>query len=328
MSTRCEAEHPLVSVIIPAYNRLPLLRRTLASVQEQTYPSWEVVVVDDGSTDGTADAVESLRDPRVSVVRLPRTGHLGRVRNAGIRATTGAYVAPLDSDDVWLPGKLRAQVDALRAPGARWAYTSYELVDEDGRRLPFLAGSGDTRGGWIVRDLLTMRIGVANSSLLVERALLREVGAYSEDAALPLRGDLELCLRLAYHARAAAVPRVMVRVLEHRGRTTHRAADPHALTASACERFAAWCPDPELRRLARREQGRHLLKAAAMWMDRGRHADALRLLLRALPRASPRHLAGAALRRLMRGFRSSGVAAPEGGARGASRTPGAEGGAR
>jgi glycosyltransferase involved in cell wall biosynthesis len=92
---------PLVSIVMPAYNRADTIQRAINSVQAQTYQDWELIVVDDGSTDGTATLIEGL-DPRMKVIQQENLGFV-RARNTGLQASTGEYIAFLDSDDEWLP---------------------------------------------------------------------------------------------------------------------------------------------------------------------------------------------------------------------------------
>ena len=109
----------LVSVLMPAYNAGPFLAPAIESVLRQTHQQWELLVVDDGSTDGTADVARrhAARDPRVRVLAHPDGAHLGTsaTRLLGLRHATGEYVAPLDADDLWLPTKLERQLGELRA---------------------------------------------------------------------------------------------------------------------------------------------------------------------------------------------------------------------
>src|SRR5688500_16163655 len=127
---------PAVSAVIPTYNRLPLLMQAVESVRAQTFGDWELVVADDGSTDGSAEAVEGLGDPRIRVLRLPHTGNAGAVRNAGVAASGGEWLAFLDSDDVWLPQRLELQLAAVRDANVQWSYAGAELMDSAGRPLP------------------------------------------------------------------------------------------------------------------------------------------------------------------------------------------------
>src|SRR5689334_21141299 len=107
---------PLVTVVVPVYNTLPYVADALESALAQTHRELDVVVVDDGSTDGSSGVVVELaaREPRIRVVRQPNAG-LAAARNAGLAAAAGEYVAFLDSDDLWLPEKLERQL-AVAAP--------------------------------------------------------------------------------------------------------------------------------------------------------------------------------------------------------------------
>jgi GT2 family glycosyltransferase len=125
-----------VSVIIPAYNRAHLVARAIDSVLGQTYPHCHVILVDDGSTDGTETAVRERygQSPRVRVLRERNRG-VSAARNAGLVAATGDYVAFLDSDDLWRPWKLAVQVaclERLRAHGVGMLWSDMDLVDEHG----------------------------------------------------------------------------------------------------------------------------------------------------------------------------------------------------
>ena len=102
---------PWVSVIIPTYNRAALVAEALASVQAQTYRDFEIVVVDDGGTDGTAAALAEWRE--VKVLRHSRRRGVSAARNTGINAARGQWLAFLDSDDLWLPDKLARQIAYL-----------------------------------------------------------------------------------------------------------------------------------------------------------------------------------------------------------------------
>jgi glycosyltransferase involved in cell wall biosynthesis len=107
---------PSVSVVIPTYNCESYLRQAVQSVFDQTYTNWEAIVIDDGSTDGTASYLDSVAGDRVRVLNHAHCGNPARLRNVGIAAARGAHIAFLDSDDVWFPQKLKAQLEHLLAP--------------------------------------------------------------------------------------------------------------------------------------------------------------------------------------------------------------------
>ncbi len=102
--------HDLVSVVIPTYNRGDLIRQTIESVLNQTYTPFEVIIVDDGSSDDTEQIINAMDDSRIKYCKIEHHGFPAPVRNAGIRMANGKYIAMLDSDDIWLKGKLKRQM--------------------------------------------------------------------------------------------------------------------------------------------------------------------------------------------------------------------------
>jgi glycosyltransferase involved in cell wall biosynthesis len=131
---------PTVSVVIPAYNRAGVLPRSIGSVLAQTYNDFEVVVVDDASSDRTCETVAGLaeQDPRVRLVAARQNGGAARARNLGVQEARGRFIAFLDSDDWWMPGKLSAQVAALTAcanPERTLSSHAYHVDDEMAPRI-------------------------------------------------------------------------------------------------------------------------------------------------------------------------------------------------
>jgi len=129
---------PTVSVITPVRDLAQVLPRAVRSVQAQDFGDWEMIVADDASRDGSAAAAERLAgdDARLRVLRLPRHGGAARARNAAMAVARGRYVAFLDADDEWLPGKLTRQLDFIRRRGAALSYTGFErMVRGRARRI-------------------------------------------------------------------------------------------------------------------------------------------------------------------------------------------------
>lgn len=127
---------PIVSVVIPFYNAVSTLGQAIASVQAQTRPDWEALLVDDGSTDGSVDVAKRAvaMDPRLRLLHPPtRLGAAG-ARNLGIQSARGRYIGFLDADDLWLPQKLELQVPKLLA-GAPIVFSSYRRIDLNGRPM-------------------------------------------------------------------------------------------------------------------------------------------------------------------------------------------------
>ena len=128
---------PLVSVVTPAFNAAEHVAETIRSVQAQTFENWEMLVADDCSSDSTADLVQQLarEDPRVRLIRLERNSGPAGARNAALSATSGRYLAFLDSDDLWLPEKLDRQLAFMTEQNCALSYTAFRRISSDGRRV-------------------------------------------------------------------------------------------------------------------------------------------------------------------------------------------------
>lgn len=131
-----ELMNDLVSIIVPVYNVEKYIRETMESVVAQTYPHWELLLVEDGSSDGTVDVIggflEETEDARIRLVRQPSNMGAARARNRGLKEARGRYIAYLDSDDLWVPQKLERELSFLKEKGAAFVFTGYEFVEGDG----------------------------------------------------------------------------------------------------------------------------------------------------------------------------------------------------
>jgi len=181
-----------VSVIIPTFNRAEKLGRAVFSVLGQTYKGFELVVVDDGSTDETRERLLAFGD-RVHVVTHETNRGVSAARNTGIRVSRGPLLAFLDSDDYWLPEKLEAQVEFLGEHPDRSICQTEEIWIRRGRRVnpgrKHLKPSGDIFFPSLERCL------VSPSAVMLRRSLLDEVGFFDET--LPVCEDYDLWLRIA-----------------------------------------------------------------------------------------------------------------------------------
>lgn len=130
---------PLVSVITPTYNAVRFIRETIDSVQRQTYPHWELILIDDASRDETVALIqEEMSDSRIRLIVLPKNSGAAVARNTGIAAAKGKYLAFLDSDDLWLPQKLEKQVAFMQQNDAAFSFTRYRIIEENGTQTPFV----------------------------------------------------------------------------------------------------------------------------------------------------------------------------------------------
>jgi glycosyltransferase involved in cell wall biosynthesis len=259
---------PRVSIVMPSYNRADLIVESIRSVIAQTYSGWELIVVDDGSTDDSIARIDALAEPRIAVLRQPRIGNVARLRNLGAAAARGDYLAFLDSDDLWLPAKLELQLAGLAGKPDAWSYASHALADAQGMQMPLRSGRFAPVSGKVLHALLTEETSATVITWLVPRALFERLGGFDEQ--LRLREDLDLVLRLAQAADAVAAPQMLALARDHPGRKTRAAADQHRLTALVFDRAAKRIDDPLLKRLARRRRGDHLASAASALIAQGR----------------------------------------------------------
>jgi glycosyltransferase involved in cell wall biosynthesis len=199
---------PAVTVVIPAYNRKALLRRALGSVLGQTYDDWEVVVADDGSTDGTPDLAGEFAAERVHFLRLPFRRGAAAARNAGVAASAGRILAFLDSDDEWQPEKLEKQMRAFEtaAPDVGVVYTSTVRFFR-GRTYDIPGASIRTREGNLFGPILRGLYIVPTPAAAVRRECLERVGGFDES--LPALEEWDLWIRLAKVCRFAHVPEAL-----------------------------------------------------------------------------------------------------------------------
>lgn len=125
-------EKGLVSIILPSYNTAPYIRETIQSVLDQTYQKWELIIVDDCSTDSTDEVVASIKDDRIKYFHNEKNSGAAVSRNRALREAKGRWIAFLDSDDLWMPEKLEKQISFMEKNGYSFSYTNYEEIDVEG----------------------------------------------------------------------------------------------------------------------------------------------------------------------------------------------------
>ena len=203
------ARAPQVSIILPAHNRALLTCRAIESVLAQTHRDFELIVVDDASSDDTFGAVTPyMQDPRVKLIRNEVNRGPSGARNVGIEAATAALIAFQDSDDVWLPGKLAAQITTMaRHPDVGVCYCAAIYYSAELCYAIPIAG----RAKWLEGDLsheILRSNPTTPQTLLIRRHLLDQAGIFDE--ALKMNVDWDLTIRLAQTARFAFVPEPLV----------------------------------------------------------------------------------------------------------------------
>ncbi|VXD25470.1 conserved hypothetical protein [Planktothrix serta PCC 8927] len=196
----------IISVVIPAYNAEKTIQQTIDSILNQTFEDFEIIVINDGSTDSTLDIVSNIHDPRIQVFSYPNSG-ASTSRNRGLAVATGEYIALLDADDLWTPDKLESQYQALQNhPQAAVAYSWTDYIDESGNFLQ--SGKHPTFNGDVYPELLIQNFLENGSNPLIRREAFAEVGGFDESL---LGGqDRDLYIRLAARYHFVLVPVVQV----------------------------------------------------------------------------------------------------------------------
>jgi len=203
---------PLISVVIPTFNRAQLLGRAIRSVLEQTYENFELIVISDACTDNTCEVVRGFDDPRIRCIRHEQTRGGSAARNTGIRVARGEYIGLLDSDDEWLPSKLEKQLARFGAVSEDLGlvYSHYCFVsDASGEMVRQVT---PVWRGDVVRRALVGCIS-ALPTILARRQCLESVGLFDE--ALPSCQDWDMWIRLSKHCAIDYVPESLVRVYMH-----------------------------------------------------------------------------------------------------------------
>lgn len=243
---------PRVSVLTPTYNHAPWIGACIESVQNQTYPSWEQIIIDDGSTDATREVVQPyLTDRRIKYIRQENCGiwHLADNNNAALAASSGEFVAILEGDDMWPPDKLEKQLAVFEDASVGFSYGRVQIVDQQG--IPILEDImrlEEWEPPWesfqasspipFLRDLLLLRGNVGAVSAMFRRSALEEVGGFWQPPYFPAV-DFSTVLRVATSCRAAFLDETLGMWRFHAGQTT----DAHNLsyvlghTKAAVEHF-------------------------------------------------------------------------------------------
>lgn len=218
---------PLVSIIIPCYNAAKYIGATLASAVLQNYPNYEIIIIDDSSTDATAAVVKDFSQSLecIQFVTLPHSGKPSVSRNHGVHLAKGKYIAFLDSDDLWMPGKLLRQITLLEEqPDVALCYTmsitfGHSSVFAPGFEvLPLPHKVSLTKD-----DLLHKGNSITCSSVVTRTELIRSINGFNSD--LTYNEDLDMWIRLAETGRYVMIPRLLVKYRLHPGQHSGSFAD-------------------------------------------------------------------------------------------------------
>ena len=281
---------PLVSVIISAYNVAPFIHQAVQSVLAQTVSDLEVIVVDDGSTDETAEVVRSIQDSRLRLLRTPNCG-LPSAQNTGIEAARGEFVAFLDGDDFWSPNMLERHLQFHQQRlEADLVFSLSCVVDEHGRELGVMKPwRGDQ---WSFAEILIENPIGNGSSVTIRRAALDQAGPFDES--LRAGNDLDMWLRLSRlrPGNVVCLPEVLVRYRRRPGQLTRnwrRMRDAYERVLEKARRLDAGAVT-RVEHLSRSDRSRF---HAFVAYESGELADALRLLGQSITAAPSKALCDA-----------------------------------
>lgn len=197
---------PVISVIIPAYNAERTILETIHSIQKQTFSDFELIVVNDGSTDQTLKVLSIIQEPRLKIFSY-KNGGLPAARNRGIRKATGEFITFIDADDLWTPDKLELQLDALQQhPEAGVAYSWTAFIDENSNLL--YVREPKVVEGNVYPQLLLHNFISSGSNILVRRQFIERVGEF--DPSLRSAEDWDYYLRLAAQCPFVLVPKYQI----------------------------------------------------------------------------------------------------------------------
>jgi len=200
---------PTVSVIIPTYNRAHLVSRAVRSVLDQTYQDFELVVVDDASTDNTEKVVKGFNDDRIRYFHHSENRGGSAARNTGIEAAKGEFIAFLDDDDEWLPPHLALTVETMERLSDDWGvvYTGYRVITrrKTARFCPKLKGQ-------ILKEILVEGSPAALPTFLIRRSCFDQVGLFDER--FPRHQDVEMHIRLAKSYKYYPIHELSVQIYE------------------------------------------------------------------------------------------------------------------
>lgn len=199
---------PLVSIILPTYNCAAFLPHSIGTILSQTYNSYEIIVIDDGSTDNTKEVLYPFMQ-RIKYIRLEQNKGLPTARNIGIRSAQGKYIAFIDADDLWLPEKLQTDIEYFEThPEVSMVYSKHINIDEKGDDL-----NGNTKkqlpSGNVFIQLFSEQNFIITSSVVVRKEIFETTGLFDEQ--LFNCQDWDMWLRITFHFKVAGIDKPLVK---------------------------------------------------------------------------------------------------------------------
>jgi glycosyltransferase involved in cell wall biosynthesis len=214
-----KAEKRKVSVIMLTYQRAALIMESIQSVLQQSYADFELLIIDDGSTDHTASLIGQVKDPRVQYFPLTHIGKIPSLRNFGMAKAQGEYIAFLDSDDLWETDKLKKQVTILTShPEAGFTFSEVEEFNESSsfkkNFYGFLKQKENFYSGRIFEQLISNRMAIYPSSVMFRKSCFEKTGLFDESLS---PGDSNFLIRLSFEYPAIIVFEHWTKIRKHEG---------------------------------------------------------------------------------------------------------------
>lgn len=186
---------PLVSIVLPTFNRAKMLERAIESVVKQSYLNWELIIVDNSSSDNTDEVVANFKNNKIRLLKIQNNGSIGKSRNYGIQNSRGEWVAFIDSDDWWLPNKLR---DCVAECTDMVDLIFHDLlISEGGKIIKSKKIKGRNLNSPILDDLILNGNVLSNSSVIVRISILKAIGYINEDININPSVDFNTWLKVA-----------------------------------------------------------------------------------------------------------------------------------
>jgi glycosyltransferase involved in cell wall biosynthesis len=266
---------PKVDVIIPAYNAARYLAAALASVEAQTFADWHIVLIDDGSTDNTAEVAAPFRErlgQKLTYIKQENQG-LPAARNAAIRNSSAEYLALLDSDDIWLPCRLADSLRYLEShPSVGVSHSSVAFVDETGKILKTFDTPQKHGEGMIAPYIYMRKVQLPCPTVTFRRSCIEKVGLFDET--MRATEDRDLWFRIALHFEVGFIPKVLA---HYRISTTSMSSDPNRMLQAQLRFIEKHYGSPGCGVLVRRIALSHCYIQYAEALNlRGEHRNALK----------------------------------------------------
>jgi len=234
-------ENPLISVVLTTYNRMDIFPKTLDTILCQTYKNFELIIVDDGSTDNTEEIIKHYNGSRIRYIKTDHCGVMARQRNIGLKQSKGKYIAFCDDDDLWDPKKLEMQLDFMEKNNAGICFCNYYKINQDGK----IVGEGKIKKKYINPTFTNFFLSagyICNSSVMIKSVCVDKLGYQNESPELIAIEDSEYWARILSIYNGCFLQEKLVSYRVHQGSIQIRVGNSYLMEQllfykAICERF-------------------------------------------------------------------------------------------